>query len=142
MGDVTALRTVNDRVGDQAPPRPLFAQGPPRQLALHNLRHLQAMRVITTPAMRLPREEGGQINQDRHRWINPAEHIAHGLTAVTDRLQVTHTSIICSKWLALYSNGVLALLARLRVLGVERLGEVDLDPPTAGSIQAVAPLGE
>src|SRR4051812_11034233 len=88
---------VGDVVGDQAPPIALLADAPAGEPALDNRVHLQASRVVAAGAMRLAREQRGEVHQHRDRRVDAAERLLDGLPVVADRLELTHRSIIRSK---------------------------------------------
>ncbi|GAS95771.1 uncharacterized protein RMCC_2737 [Mycolicibacterium canariasense] len=58
--------------------------------------HLQPKRVVAAITVRLTREEAAEVDQHNAWWVDPSEDFADGLTAVPDRLKVTHRSIIRS----------------------------------------------
>jgi hypothetical protein len=47
--------------------------------------------------MGLAREQGGQVDEDHDRRVDPAEGLLYGLPVVADGLQLAHYSIIRSK---------------------------------------------
>lgn len=96
VGHCLFLRAKADGVGDEAPPLALFAQRPAGQLAFDNLVHLDAGGMVAAGEVWLAGEQGDQIDQDGRGWPYDTERVTDGLTAVADRLHLTHVSIICS----------------------------------------------
>src|ERR1700758_4610082 len=100
----TAVGAVADRISHQPPPVALLAQAPAAQPTLDNLVHLQPGRVIAAAAVRLTRKQRGQVDQHGDGRLDRTERLGHRLTAVADRLQITHCSIIRSIGLFGYSS--------------------------------------
>jgi hypothetical protein len=96
VGDGFALGPVGDRIGHQPPPIALLANAPAGQPALDDLVQLQAVGVIAPRAVRLAREEHGQVNQHGDRRTHNSKRVADRLPVVSDRREVAHQSIIRS----------------------------------------------
>jgi transposase-like protein len=113
-----AVGAVAHRVGDQAPPVALLAQTPAAQPPLDDLVHLQAGRVIAAAAVRLTRKQRGEVDEHRDGRLDRPERLWHGLAAVVDRLQISHSSIIRTAYLLKWTYAGQVTFADVGPVGV------------------------